>query len=173
MMSNAQAVTISLATYKAIEAQRLSFTESHDAIIRRALSERTSKRRPVTRPSMDTIRGAGRRRGNCKVVLFGRWQSVMNLKDAYLVILTALVRHKASLFQLLAVEGTERRRWIAASAEGLFVTSPHLASDHAHEIAPSWFVDTNVSRAQIIGRLTVACRLAGVRYGENVMIVEG
>ena len=173
MTSGLQAVSISLSTYKAIEAQRLSFSESHDAIIRRALSERTSKHRPGPVRSMNVIRGAGRRRGNIKVMLFGRAQSVMNLKDAYLVCLTALVRHKASLFQLLAVEGTERRRWIASSAEALFVTSPHLASDHAHRIAPNWFVDTNVSRAQIRSRLTTACLRAGVRFGDAVSIVEG
>ncbi len=166
-------MSISLATYKAIEAQRVSFSESHDAIIRRALSERTSKRRPVTGRAIDAIRGAGRRRGNTHVIVFGKSEPVMNLKDAYLTILTALVRHKSSLFQLLAFEGTEHRRWIAPSAEALFVTSPHLASDHAHEIAPNWFVDTNVSRAQIMSRLTVACRLAGYRYGEDVTIIEG
>ncbi len=171
-MSGLQAVTISLATYKAIEAQRLSFSESHDAIIRRALSERTSKRRLATERSMDTIRGAGRRRGNCRVVVLGKAEPVMNLKHAYLTILTALVRHKAPLFQLLAFEGTERRRWIAPSAQALFVTSPHLTSDHAHEITPNWFVDTNVSRAQIISRLTVACRLAGYRYGADISILE-
>lgn len=171
-MSGLQPVSISLATYKAIEAQRLSFSETHDAIIRRALSERTSKRRSVSGRSIDPVRSAGRRRGNCRVIVLGKAEAVMNLKDAYLNILTALVRHKASLFQLLAFEGTERRRWIAPSAESLFMTSPHLAADHAHEIAPNWFVDTNVSRAQIIARLTVACRLAGYRFGENVSILE-
>jgi hypothetical protein len=172
-MSGLQPVTISLATYKAIEAQRLSFSESHDAIIRRALSERTSKRRPAAGRSMELIRGAGRRRGNCRIIVLGKAEAVMNLKDAYLTILTALVRHKASLFQLLAFEGTERRRWVAPSAEALFMTSPHLAADHAHEIAPNWFVDTNVSRAQIISRLTVACRLAGYNYGQDVTVLEG
>jgi hypothetical protein len=172
-MSGLQAVSISLATYKAIESQRISFSESHDAIIRRALSERTSRRRlaherPATR---NPVRA--RRRGNMRVTLFGHTQPVLNLKDAYLVTLTALVRHKASLFQLLAVEGTPRRRWIAPSAEALFVTSPHLAADHAHEIAPNWFVDTNVSRAQIISRLTTACQCAGLRYGEDIMLIEG
>ena len=101
-----------------------------------------------------------------------RIEPVMNLKEAYLVILTALVRHKASLFQLLAVEGNARRRWIAPSPEALFGTSPHLAARHAHQIAPNWFVDTNVSRGQIIARLTVACRIAGKRYGNDVSIVE-
>ena len=107
------------------------------------------------------------------VRLFGASQPVMNLKDAYLITLTALVRKKASLFLLLAAEGTARRRWISPSAESLFVTSPHLAIDHAHEIAPSWFVDTNLSRAQIIARLTMAAQLAGFRYGEDLVIIEG
>ena len=172
-MSGLQSVAISLATYKAIEAQRLSFTESHDAIIRRALAERTSKRRLAVTHALATARGAGRRRGKTSVTLFGRSQPVLNLKDAYLVILTALVRHKAELFTLLAVEGSERRRWIAPRPEALFLTSPHLASDHAHQIAPNWYVDTNVSRAQIHGRLTVACRLAGLSYGREVVINEG
>jgi hypothetical protein len=30
-----------------------------------------------------------------------------------------------------------------------------------------------VSRAQIIARLTTACRLAGYCFGENVSIIEG
>ncbi|MFM9977941.1 MAG: hypothetical protein ACKVOP_07855, partial [Sphingomonadaceae bacterium] len=106
-------------------------------------------------------------------VIFERKQSVFNLRDAYLVILAALVRHRASLFQLLLAEGTKGRRWIAATPGALFVTSPHLAHEHAHEIAPGWFVDTNLSRAQIIARLTTAARLAGCDYGEDVRIVEG
>ena len=172
-MSGMTEVAVSLATWKAIEAQRLSFHESHDAIIRRALAERTARRTRTAGRSALAARGAPRRRGRTSVTLFGREQQVMNLKDAYLVILTALVRHKASLFQLLAVEGSARRRWIAQSAEALFVTSPHLVHDHAHKIAPDWFIDTNVSRAQIVARLTVACRLAGYRFGEDVVIIEG
>lgn len=170
-MSGLQPVTISLATYKAIEAQRLSFGESHDAIIRRALSERTSRRRMAGERAAPPI-GRTRRRGDAKVRLFGQLQPVLNLKDAYLVSLTALVRHRASLFQLLAAEGTARRRWVAASADALFSTSPHLADQHAHQIAPNWFIDTNVSRAQIMARLEVACRLAGCRFGDDVAIIE-
>lgn len=171
-MSSLQSVAISLATYKAIEAQRLSFTESHDAIIRRALAERSVRRISTANRMAQIGRGQPRRRGNTRVRLFGQVENVMNLKDAYLVILSALVRRKSSLFQLLAAEGSARRRWMSPNAETLFVTAPHLAVQHAHEIAPNWFVDTNVSRAQIIARLTVAARLADARYGEDVAILE-
>ncbi|UVO53013.1 hypothetical protein [Sphingomonas sp. SUN039] len=172
-MSGLTNVSLSLATYKAIEAQRLSFGESHDAIIRRALATRSGQRARTAGRAALLARGAPRKRGRVRVTLFGREQDVFNLRDAYLVILTALTRHKASLLQLLANEGSTRRRWVAPSAEALFVTAPHLAHEHAHEIAPQWFVDTNVSRAQIVARLTVAARLAGYSYGEDMRVIEG
>jgi hypothetical protein len=172
-MTGLTSVSLSLATYKAIEAQRLSFTESHDAIIRRALAERAGRRTRLAGRAAAPGRGAPRKRGCVQVVLFGREQDVFNLRDAYLVILTALIRHKASLLQLLATEGSARRRWVARSPEALFVTAPHLASEHAHQIAPDWYIDTNVSRAQIVSRLTVAARLAGYSFGEDVRIAEG
>jgi len=172
-MSGATSISVSLATYKAIEAQRLSFLESHDAIIRRALAERHGRPGQTAARLALAARGAPRRRGAISVEMFGKVQPAMNLKDAYLVILAALVRHKASLLQLLATEGTLRRRWVARSPAALFVTAPHLAGEHAHQIAPDWFVDTNVSRAQIHARLTRACAIAGYRFGEDVRLVEG
>ncbi len=172
-MDGTTQVSVSLATWKAIESQRLSFAESHDAIIRRALAERAGKRARVAGRAALAARGAPRRRGQIKVSIFGREQPVMNLRAAYLVILSALVRHKTALFDLLATEGTARRRWMAPSPEALFVSAPHLAIEHAHEIAPGWFVDTNVSKAQIQARLTIAARLAGYRFGEDVQITEG
>ena len=65
-----------------------------------------------------------------------------------------------------------RRRWIARKAADLYVESPHLANDHALAIAGDWFVDTNLSRKQIEQRLSVAAKLAGYRYGEDVSILE-
>jgi hypothetical protein len=171
-MSGQTNVAISLATYKAIEAQRMNFAERHDAIIRRALADRGDRRARMVRAAALT-RGAPRRRGRVSVTLFGEVRPAMNLRDAYLIALTGLVRHQASLLNLLANEGSTARRWVATSAEALFVSAPHLAIEHAHMLTPGWFVDTNVSRAQIIARLTVAAQLAGYRYGEDVEVVEG
>ena len=104
--------------------------------------------------------------------MFGQARAALNLRNAYLVALTALVRHKASLLVLLAHEGTPKRRWVATTAEDLYAGSPHLAEQHAHQIAPAWFVDTNVSHARIVTRLCVAARLAGLRYGQDVAVVD-
>jgi hypothetical protein len=119
------------------------------------------------------IQPATRRRGNISVSLYGQARPVANLKQAYVAILQSLVKHKPALFELMAHEGTNRRRWIARDATALFPHSPHLVRDHALEVAPGWVIDTNVSRAQIDARLAVACRIAGYRYGDDVAITGG
>lgn len=165
-------IELTLETYKALEAARQSFGESHDEILSRLLSSRR-----VTRISaLAQARHAPpqpRRRGDISVDLFGRLVAVANGKYAYLAILNALVRHKPSLFEILAQQGTGRRRWAARSAEELYPGSPHLARDHAVAAQGEWFVDTNLSRKQIDQRLAVAARVAGYGYGKDVRIVEG
>jgi hypothetical protein len=163
-------IEITLDTFKAIEAARLSLSETHDEIVRRALSSRPSLQR--ARENAADGPKAVRKRGNVSVDLFGRSVPVANLKGAYLAILNALVRHKPSLFELLSHEGTNRRRWAARESAALYPATPHLARDHAFAVTGDWFVDTNLSARQIAERLAVAARLAGYRYGEDVRIVE-
>jgi hypothetical protein len=163
-------ISVSLSTWKALEAQRLSFHEDHDAIIRRVLvTKKSNVTRTVLRPDIPVQR----RRGNMSVEVGGRITPVANLKAAYITILSQLVKIRPSLFQQLLKEGSRRRRWIATRAEELFPLSPHLARDHAHQIAPNWFVDTNLSKAQIEARLSTASKIAGHGFGETVKIVEG
>ncbi len=171
-MSGMAQIAVSLTTWKAIEAQRLSFDEDHDAIIRRALSSRTQQAKQtmqiLARPSTTTQR----KRGNMIVTVAGRETPVANLKDAYITILSQLVKIRPSLFQMLLKEGSTRRRWIGLDAEALFPFSPHLARHHAHQIAPNWYVDTNLSKSQIEARLTKAAELSGHHFGHDVLITE-
>ena len=172
-MSGLAQISVSLETYKAIEAARLSVAEDHDAIIRRALVMRHVKRDATLRAAARSCAPPTRKRGNVRVDLFGHVEPVANLKRGYVMILTSLLRHKPSLFELMAHEGTQRRRWIAREASALYPESPHLARDHAFAVAGDWHLDTNLSRAQIDLRLGVACRLAGYRYGQDVKITGG
>ena len=170
-MSNLAQISISLDTYKAIEAARLSLAEDHDAIIRRALVLRKGHRNSPLRISARSCAPSTRKRGNVSIEMFGRSQPVANLKAAYVAALTSLLRHKPSLFELLAQEGTNRRRWIARDAAKLYPESPHLARDHALNIAGDWHLDTNLSRIQIDQRLARACQIAGYKFGDDVLIV--
>lgn len=170
-MSNLAQISISLDTYKAIEAARLSLVEDHDAIIRRVLVVRKAHRNAPLRTSSRSCAPSTRKRGNISVEIFGRSHPVANLKAAYVGALTALLRHKPSLFELLSAEGTNRRRWIARDAAKLYPESPHLARDHALSIAGDWHLDTNLSRVQIDQRLARACEIAGYRFGVDVAIM--
>jgi hypothetical protein len=172
-MSGTAQISISLATYKAIEAQRLSMVEDHDAIIRRALAVRIERRSRLLPEMSRHCAPPQRRRGNISVHLFGQVTPVANLKAAYVAILSCLVKHKPSLFERLAQEGSARRRWAASKGEGLYAESPHLVRDHALQIGPGWWIDTNLSRAQIDQRLHVAARIAGYTFGEDVRIIGG
>ncbi len=172
-MAGMAQIAVSLTTWKAIEAQRVSFDEDHDAIIRRALVSRTTQKKQLARMLAAPPAVAQRKRGNMAIDVAGRTTPVANFKDAYITILTQLVKKRPSLFQQLLKEGSERRRWIAMTPEALFPLSPHLARQFAHPIARDWFVDTNVSKAQIEARLMKACEIAGHRFGDDVVIMEG
>lgn len=172
-MSGTAQIEVSLATFKAIEAARLSFAESHDDIVRRVLATPHGRSRSLLRDAVRARAPVTRRRGHVMLSVFGREAPAANLKSAYISALLALVRHKPSLFEQLAQEGRVRRRWIARDADALYADSPHLARDHAHAILPGWHLDTNLSRAQIDQRLEAACRIAGYRYGSDISIRDG
>jgi hypothetical protein len=171
MMTGTAEIAVSLATFKVIEAARLSFGESHDEIIRRIFARGTSRNAQPMREGARYAPPLKRRRGDVRIELFGREQPVPNLKYGYIAALQSLVRHKPALFELLSLEGTSRRRWAARTTDALFPGSPHLARDHAHEVMAGWFIDTNLSRAQIETRLSLACKIAGYKFGEDVRIL--
>jgi hypothetical protein len=170
-------ISVSLATWKAIEANRLSLDEDHDAIIRRALVVRANRRKAAFGVAAragytpDTAASITRRRGDLSVCVAGRTSEVANLKMAYITILSQLVKKRPSLFQSLLREGSARRRWIALTPEALFPLSPHLVRQHAYKIAPGWFIDTNLSRQQIEARVAKAAELAGLHWGDSVQIL--
>ena len=65
-----------------------------------------------------------------------------------------------------------KRRHLASTREELYPGSPHLA-DNAYEVWPGWWVDTHASRAGIETHIKMACEVAGVRYGKDLLINLG
>jgi hypothetical protein len=65
-----------------------------------------------------------------------------------------------------------KRRYLAHTREELYTDSPHLA-DNAYEVQPGWWVDTHASRAGIETRLRMACEVAGVKYGKDLVVNLG
>ena len=46
-------------------------------------------------------------------------------------------------------------------------------ADNAYEVRPGWWVDTHASRAGIETRIKMACGVAGVRYGTDLVVNLG
>jgi hypothetical protein len=45
--------------------------------------------------------------------------------------------------------------------------------DNAYEVRPGWWVDLHASRAGIETRIRIACGVAGVKYGKDLLINLG
>jgi hypothetical protein len=65
-----------------------------------------------------------------------------------------------------------KRRYLAHAREELYPGSPHLANN-AYEVRPGWWVDPHASKAGIERRIKMACEVAGVSYGKDLIINLG
>jgi hypothetical protein len=67
--------------------------------------------------------------------------------------------------------GTKRPH-IARTREALFPKSPNLADipGHSKELAPGWWIDVNKGKRQMENTLRIACEVAGLRYGTDLVV---
>jgi negative regulator of replication initiation len=180
-------IEIDLEVHRRIEAERCSFDESENAILRRLLdiedgeAARNSGSKDVeTRPRSSlpietAIPIGSRTTGNWSVEWNGQRFMARNLREAYLTGLARLAEHDETLFDKLAKEGSGRRRYVAGRPQDLYPNSPHLAKperNNSHRLG-KWHVDLNLSRDQASKRIRRAAALAGVRYGQEIAIRDG
>ena len=67
---------------------------------------------------------------------------------------------------LSAVSLSKDRKIVARTAENLFVSSPHLAEQHAYRISPRWYLDTNLD----VPSMRQRAKIAEIIYLENVVL---
>jgi hypothetical protein len=65
------------------------------------------------------------------------------------------------------------RRFLAENPQALYPDRPDLSRDHSTEIAPGWWLGTNVSKKQITIIIEMACRVAGVPFGSALTVNLG
>jgi hypothetical protein len=180
-------IAIDLEVHRRIEAERCSFEESENAILRRLLNIEDGQAARDSKPrELDTTpRGAppiemaipigSRTTGNWSVEWNGQRFMARNLREAYLTGLARLAEHDETLFGKLSTEGSGRRRYVAGRPLDLYPNSPHLAKperNNTHRLG-EWYVDLNLSRDQAAKRIRRAAALAGIRYGQEIAIRDG
>lgn len=65
------------------------------------------------------------------------------------------------------------RRYVARSPGELYPGRPDLAREFFEKLKSGWFVGTNVSHAAIRQIVEMACEVAGLRYGVDVIVHVG
>jgi len=176
-----KAIEVDLDVHRAIERARLALGESDNDILRRLLLGGTRSRRPAPSPGSPgspggaggARRGPARRRGLWTVEIAGRRLPAANLKHAWCLLLGELDAAYPHFLEELAGEKERSRRAVARVPAALYgPRSAHLARRHALPLAGGWYVDTNLSAAQIAKRARTAARLCGLHYGSDVRILD-
>ncbi len=104
-----------------------------------------------------------------KATLFGNDVNFSSLRAALLSTLSVLEAREPGTFERLASTKFKNRYVIARNAESLYLKSPHLAKDYATHLGNGWWVDTNLSKTQVIKRVEAACLSASVSFGREVI----
>jgi negative regulator of replication initiation len=175
-MTDFTQVPIDLEVNRVIEANRQSFGESKNDILRRLLltgaHANAATEAYLTVTEIDPPRFGSRTMGHWQSGFGGEIMAATSLKDAYCKFLLMAHKHDASFLGRFAKLKAKTRMFVARDPKALYLKSPHLAADYATELTPGWFVDTNLSEAQIGQRIREASRELGLTYGKDCWVRE-
>ncbi|RJF93896.1 hypothetical protein [Sphingomonas cavernae] len=174
-MAKYKQIQIDVDVYRIIEGQRIAFSETENDILKRLLASPASS--AVAKPDV-TIKlstdstAVQRSRGNWEITYKGKRGAAANMIDAYRSLLLALANDDSGFLARFAEERSRSRRYVSKDPSALYDKSPQLAKDHARELIAGWYVDTNLSKEQVVQRLKAAARVANLTYGIDVQISE-
>ncbi len=156
-------IEIDIEVYKAIEAQRLSFDESKNDILRRQFgigrgSQMLTQPPAAFAPPREKRQ---RRSGQYSVSWTGGQAAGTSLKDVLKTTILALEERSPGFIEILARHRTPRgRRIVASKPEELYPGNPQLVEQGAERLDSRWWFDTNVSTGQCQTYLNVIGDLA-------------
>jgi predicted type IV restriction endonuclease len=104
----------------------------------------------------------------------GRWRPARGAREVLIKAFGEFAERDPSFLERFAAlpKHGRKHRYLAHTREELYPGSPQLA-DNAYELRPGWWIDTHASRAGIETRIRMACEVAGVRYGTNLLVNLG
>ena len=93
-----------------------------------------------------------------------------SVKAAYISCLRKFAELDPRFLERLSEKSTKSRRIVARGSNELYLKTPELAGKHALRLTGQWWVDTNLSRQQCEQRLKIACDVADVRFGDDLVL---
>ena len=165
--SRTTTIAIDIDVHRAIEARRTDFGQSHNEILREVFGITNGQPEPAGSPAPIP---RTRRTGEYAFSLHGKRVEARSLKDAYLGCLRALAELKPGFLEKLGTRSTRARRIVAREPKDLFLKKPELAAKFATQLCGDWWADTNLSRQQCEHRLRLACDVAQITFGQDLVM---
>jgi hypothetical protein len=106
--------------------------------------------------------------------LYGQRYGARNARDVMVKVFREFAERDSSFLERFAAlpKHGRKRRYLGRTREELYPGSQHLV-DNAYEIQPGWWIDTNASRASMETRIKMACEVAGIKYGKDLLVNLG
>ncbi|HEX3653977.1 MAG TPA: hypothetical protein VHU18_14250 [Rhizomicrobium sp.] len=156
-------IEVDLEVHKAIEAERQSFTESANDILRRIFrlrKEGSTNGHQVPEPKQRSAR----RGGNYKLRIVSKETAHRSLKEVLRGALTGVESQQHGFLEKLAGHRTTRgRRIVARKADELYPGNPQLVENCAERLDSRWWFDTNVSLNQAKRYLRTISDISGIK----------
>lgn len=108
-------------------------------------------------------------------VLNGQQVPTRNALEVLTAVLEALAKRDASFLKRFAAlpKHGRTRRYVARTPEELYPGRPDLASEYSVQLSSGWWVGTNLSRAAIARIIEMACEVARISFGRELVINLG
>ena len=107
--------------------------------------------------------------------LEGRTSRCRNGREVLIGVFEALAERDSTFLQRFAARPKHgrTRRYLARSPEELYPGRPDLAREHSAKLKSGWYLGTNVSKAQIERIIEMACEVAPLRFGRELVVSVG
>lgn len=169
MPTSTTTIEIDIDVHRAIEARRVTFDQSPNDILRTVF--RVSEAAPGPSGTMPPTPSTTRRTGKFPYTLLGERNEGKSHKEVYIGCLRKLAARDPQFLERLSAESTRGRRIVARTPSDLYISSPGLSEKNHHfRLTDEWWVDTNLSSQTIYRRLETACEVAGLRFGEDLIL---
>lgn len=113
--------------------------------------------------------------GSTGFTIQGRWVACRNGREVLVAVFETLADRDPTFLERFAARPKHgrTRRYLARSAEDLYPGRPDLAREFFAKLKSGWFVGTNASHAAIRQIIEMACEVAALRYGVDVVVHIG
>lgn len=135
----------------------------------------TTPRQRAVSASPPSSPSQGRKLAGVGFSLDGRFVRCRNGREVLVGVFEALAKRDATFLSRFAARPKHgrTRRYLARSADELYPGRPDLAREHFAKLSSGWFVGTNLSLASITRITEMACEVAGIRFGKDLVVNVG